>query len=149
MQQRQQSRSRRLAVESLEPRQMLSATPLTFQVLNDAATNLSYQYSDDGAPQGTSTLAAANAAPRGSASTVAGDKTWVIDANRNVYVYNTSGGLLGSWTAGSLASNATPEGIATNGTDIWIVDAKATRSSSTPAPPAASPAARTPPAASA
>ena len=41
-----------------------------------------------------------------------------------MYVYNTSGGLLGSWTAGTLASNATVEGIATNGTDIWIVDAQ-------------------------
>ena len=47
-----------------------------------------------------------------------------MDANKKVYVYNTSGGLLGSWTAGSLASNATVEGIATNGTDVWIVDAK-------------------------
>ena len=35
------------------------------------------------------------------------DKVWVVDANMKVYVYNTSGGLLGSWTAGSLASNAT------------------------------------------
>jgi hypothetical protein len=49
----------------------------------------------------------------------------VIDVNRKVYVYSTSSGaLLGSWTAGSLASNATPEGIATNGTDVWIVDSK-------------------------
>ena len=47
-----------------------------------------------------------------------------MDANKNVYVYNTSGGLLGSWAAGSLASNATVEGIATNGTDVWIVDAQ-------------------------
>ena len=47
-----------------------------------------------------------------------------MDANKKVYVYNTSGGLLGSWTAGTLASNATVEGIATNGTDVWIVDAK-------------------------
>ena len=30
---------------------------------------------------------------------------------------------MGSWTAGTLASNATVEGIATNGTDVWIVDA--------------------------
>jgi len=52
---------------------------------------------------------------------------WVVDANRKVYVYNTSGALLGSWTAGTLASNATPEGIATNGTDVWIVDAKQDR----------------------
>ena len=65
-----------------------------------------------------------NTAPRGAASTIAGDKTWVVDANRKVYVYNNSGGLLGSWTAGTLASNATVEGIATNGTDVWIVDAK-------------------------
>ena len=69
-------------------------------------------------------LNSGNTAPRGAASTIAGDKTWVVDANRKVYVYDTSGGLLGSWTAGTLASNATVEGIATNGNDIWIVDAK-------------------------
>ena len=69
-------------------------------------------------------LNSGNTAPRGAASTIAGDKTWVVDANRKVYVYNNSGGLLGSWTAGTLATNATVEGIATNGTDVWIVDAK-------------------------
>jgi hypothetical protein len=47
-----------------------------------------------------------------------------VDANRKVYVYDNSGALLGSWTAGTLASNAIVEGIATNGNDIWIVDAK-------------------------
>jgi hypothetical protein len=47
---------------------------------------------------------------------------WVVDNNRTVYVYSTAGALLGSWTAGSMPSNAQPEGIATNGTDIWIVD---------------------------
>jgi hypothetical protein len=40
-----------------------------------------------------------------------------------VYVYNNSGALLGSWTAGTLNNKATVEGIATNGTDVWIVDA--------------------------
>ena len=63
-------------------------------------------------------------APRGVASTIAGDKTWVVDANRNVYVYSAAGNLLGSWTAGTMANSATPEGIATNGTDVWIVDSK-------------------------
>jgi hypothetical protein len=48
----------------------------------------------------------------------------VVDANRKVYVYGAAGALLGSWTAGSMTSSATPEGIATNGTDIWIVDAQ-------------------------
>jgi hypothetical protein len=51
----------------------------------------------------------------------------VVDANKKVYVYSNSGALLGSWTAGSLASNATVEGVATNGTDIWIVDARQDR----------------------
>jgi hypothetical protein len=116
--------SRRLGLESLEPRQMLSATPMTFQVINDAATNVSYHYSDIGTPQGSTALAAANAAPRGVASMVGVEKTWVIDNNRNVFVYNSTGALLGSWSAGSMPNNATPEGIATNGTDIWIVDGR-------------------------
>jgi hypothetical protein len=95
-----------------------------FYVVDDAASNITYRYAPDGATRGSSSLTAGNTAPRGVASTVAGDKTWVIDANRKVYIYSASGALLGSWTAGSLANNATPEGIATNGTDIWIIDGK-------------------------
>ncbi len=108
---------------------MLSGTPvsttgLTFHVVDDATANISYQYNTSGAPQGTTSLAAANAAPRGTTSSLVADKTWVIDANRNVYVYNTGGTLLGSWSAGSMANKATPEGIATDGNDIWIIDSK-------------------------
>jgi hypothetical protein len=116
--------SNRLGLEALEPRQMLSATPLKFYVVDDAAVNRSYRYDAAGAAIGNTTLATANASPRGSASMIGIDKTWVVDANRNVFVYDATGGLLGSWTAGTLASNATPEGIATDGTDIWIVDSK-------------------------
>jgi len=47
-----------------------------------------------------------------------------VDANRKVYVYNASGGLLGSWTAGTLASNADVQDITVCGSDVWIVDAK-------------------------
>jgi hypothetical protein len=90
---------------------MLSGTPvsttgLTFHVVDDATANISYQYTASGGAQGTTSLAAANAAPRGAASVTAMDKTWVIDANRNVYVYNTSGTLLGSWSAGTMANMA-------------------------------------------
>jgi DNA-binding beta-propeller fold protein YncE len=96
-----------------------------FYVVNDATTNLSYKYGADGSARGNTTLATANAAPRGVASTILGDKTWVVDANRNVYVYRSSdGALLGSWAAGSMAGNATPEGIATNGADVWIIDGR-------------------------
>ena len=95
-----------------------------FYVVNDGSTDRTYEYTATGIAVENYALNSGNTAPRGAASTAAGDKVWVVDANKNVYVYNTSGGLLGSWTAGSLASNATVEGIATNGTDIWIVDAK-------------------------
>lgn len=96
-----------------------------FYVVNDATANTNYKYGADGSARGSTALATANAAPRGAASTILGDKTWVIDANRNVYVYrNSDGALLGSWAAGSMPSNATPEGIATNGIDVWIVDSR-------------------------
>ncbi|RIK72126.1 MAG: hypothetical protein DCC67_19700, partial [Planctomycetota bacterium] len=99
-----------------------------FYVVNDATTNISYKYGADGSARGNTTLGSGNNAPRGVAGTILGDKTWVVDANRNVYVYNAaSGSLLGSWTAGSLASNATLEGIATNGTDVWLVDSRSDR----------------------
>ena len=92
--------------------------------MNDASPDLAYLYTGDGTARGTNSLSTANSAPRGIASTVAGDKSFVIDANRTVYVYNASGSMLGSWAAGTMATTATPEGIATDGTDIWIVDNK-------------------------
>ena len=98
--------------------------PTKFYVVDDASANRTYEYAANGVAVENYSLGSGNTAPRGAVSTALGDKTWVVDANRNVYVYNNSGGLLGSWTAGTLASNATVEGIATNGTDVWIVDAK-------------------------
>jgi hypothetical protein len=61
-------------------------------------------------------------APRGVATTAAGTTVWVVDANKNVYVYSNHGVLLGSWSAGGMPSAANVTGIATNGTDIWLVD---------------------------
>lgn len=102
-------------------------SPTKFYVVNDATQNRTYEYGPTGAAVENYTLNSGNTAPRGAASSAAGDKVWVVDANRKVYVYNTSGGLLGSWTAGTLASKATVEGLATNGTDVWIVDARGDR----------------------
>ncbi len=99
--------------------------PVTkFYVVNDATANFTYEYSASGAAVENYALSSGNATPRGAASTAAGDTVWVVDANRNVYVYDASGGLLGSWSAGTIATNATVEGIATDGTDVWIVDAR-------------------------
>ena len=95
-----------------------------FYVVDDASANRTYEYDSTGADGGNHALNSGNSSPRGAASTAVGDRVWVVDANRNVYVYDINGNLQGSWSAGSMASNATPEGIATNGTDVWIVDSK-------------------------
>ncbi|MEX2140633.1 MAG: S8 family serine peptidase [Pirellulales bacterium] len=99
-----------------------------FYVVNDATQNQTYEYDPNGALIESYSLDSGNSAPRGAASTVAGDKTWVLDANKRVYVYSDRGALLGSWSAhSSLAANAIVEGIATDGTDVWIVEAKSDR----------------------
>jgi glucose/arabinose dehydrogenase len=99
-----------------------------FYVVDDAAANRTFEYGTGGPPSTNAgedyALASANSTPRGAASTAAGDKVWVVDANKNVYVYGPGGNLLGSWAAGSLVGNPVVQGIATDGTDIWIVDAK-------------------------
>ncbi len=82
-----------------------------------------FEYAADGTSVENYALASNNTAPRGAATTAAGNRVWVIDSNKWVSVYNASGVLQGSWLATGLATNATLEGIATNGVDIWIVDA--------------------------
>jgi len=98
--------------------------PTQFYVVNDGSPDRTYEYGAGGEVIENYSINSGNTAPRGAASNVAGDRVWVVDNNRKVYVYDTSGGLLGSWSAGTLASNATVQGIATNGTDVWIVDSK-------------------------
>ncbi len=102
-----------------------------FYVVNGAnssngGTNTAYKYQVSGmeqAPYGLSvTIANPDLSPRGVAANAAGTMEWVVDANKNVYVYSPSGTLLGSWSAGGLSSSANLTGIATNGTDIWLVD---------------------------
>jgi hypothetical protein len=94
-----------------------------FFVVNDATQDLTYEYASSGAPVESNRLNSGNTAPRGAASTATGDRVWVVDANKKVYVYDASGTLLGSWAAGSLPQNAQIQGIATDGTNIWVVDA--------------------------
>ncbi|MEJ7591182.1 MAG: zinc-dependent metalloprotease family protein [Planctomycetaceae bacterium] len=101
-----------------------AALQTKFYVVDDASKNKTFEYNAYGGSVESYNLNSGNSAPRGAASTIAGDKLWVVDANRNVYVYNRSGGLLGAWTAGALPNVAVVEGIATNGIDVWIVEAK-------------------------
>jgi hypothetical protein len=93
-----------------------------FFVADDASADRTFRYHASGTAQADTTLGSGNTSPRGAASTAAGDKVWIVDANRTVYVYDVGGGLLGSWGAGSMNGRASPEGIATDGADVWIVD---------------------------
>lgn len=98
-----------------------------FYVANDGTTDRTYRYGVPGNALADTTLDSGDTAPRGMATTAAGDKVWVVDANKTVYVYSAAGALLGSWTAGGLPVKSQIEGLATNGTDVWLVDAKADR----------------------
>jgi glucose/arabinose dehydrogenase len=103
-----------------------------FYVVNDATptiggTNTDYKYQPTGTQQAPYGLSLADLDPRGVAANAAGTTEWVVDANKNVYVYSPGGTLLGSWTPGGLSSSATLTGIATNGTDLWLVDSAAAK----------------------
>jgi hypothetical protein len=101
-----------------------------FYVIDDATaalggTNAAYKYQPSGAAQAPFGLSLNDLTPTGVAANAAGTTEWVVDANKTVYVYSPGGALLGSWSAGGLSSSATLTGIATNGTNIWLVDSSA------------------------
>jgi hypothetical protein len=93
-----------------------------FYVVDGGSSDSTYQYASSGTGLGNNALGSGDTAPRGVATTAAGTTEWVVDANKTVYVYNTAGTLLGSWSVGGLSSSAQLNGIATNGTDIWLLD---------------------------
>src|SRR5262249_53568926 len=81
-----------------------------------------FKYQPSGTAQAPFGLGLNDLDPRGVAANSAGTMQWVVDTNKNVYLYSPGGALLGSWSAGGLNSSATLTGIATNGSDIWLVD---------------------------
>jgi hypothetical protein len=97
----------------------------------DSGSDRTFEYGSGGTSEEVTTPLTTNGgtdtAPRGVASTAAGTTTWVVDANKNVYVYTNHGVLVGSWSPGGLNSSAQLTGIATNGTDIWLVDSYAAK----------------------
>ena len=61
---------------------------------------------------------------RGVAANKDGSAYWVVDKDGKVYVHDQSGRLLGQWKADGIDK---PEGIATNGADLWLVDRETDR----------------------
>ena len=96
-----------------------------FYVVEDSdvgTRDRTFEYADGGRGIEDYMLDKSNTKPQGAASNAAGDTIWVADYARKVFVYNTVGGLKGSWTAGSMSKWARVAGIATNGVDVWLVD---------------------------
>jgi hypothetical protein len=115
-----------LAATNTNP-QDIADPPAQLDVVDDPSPDRTFGYGANGSQAGNSTLATGDTSPRGAATKVDGTVVWVVDANKKVYVYNAAGGLLGSWLAGGLSASAQVEGLASNGTDIWLLDNKLDR----------------------
>lgn len=105
-----------LATVSIAVRASAGATKF---LVVDGSTLKDYKYDANGNATGQENLHRDNELPRGIASSKDGTTRWVVDADGVVFVYNSSGVRLGSWKTIGIDK---PEGITTNGTDIWIVD---------------------------
>ena len=92
-------------------------------VVVDQVDRGAFSYAASGGYLERTSLSQADARPRGIASNAAGDRKWVIDAAKgpgpNVFVYDAQGQVIGSWRARGVVR---PEGITTDGTNVWIVD---------------------------
>jgi hypothetical protein len=118
------SLSQSQATGTIEP----SDQAAKFYVLNNPGSSsggnhATFKYQPNGTEQAPFFLSSTDLDPIGIAANPAGTQEWVVDRNGNVYVYSPGGTLLGSWTPGGLPSGASLEGITTDRTNIWILDA--------------------------
>jgi hypothetical protein len=95
---------------------------------------LSYEYGSGGTSEEinllnfVNTVGSGDSDPRGITTTATGDTFWTVNNYQTVWVYNAGGVALGVWTADGMSKVfSRPEGIATNGSDIWLVDNNADR----------------------
>ncbi len=87
----------------------------------DAAADRVFRYQGSGAENGLFDLPHGVTNPRGVASNVSGDTVWVIDGSSHIVsVQGPDGTVRGRWLGVGLDD---PQGITTDGSDMWIVDA--------------------------
>ena len=105
----------------------IEAAPTKFFTV-DAQTDQGFHYDQSGNLTDNFDLQS-SAVARGVTTTPEGDPVWVLKSNEHVYVYDrVNDSYLGSWDA---IGPGWGRGIATNGDDIWIVDANTDRYSIT------------------
>ena len=95
--------------------------PTKFYVVDDAAVTQTFEYGASGASIESYSLG--NTTPRVAASAWRETRSgwWMPIAT---CTSTTRAAVWGSWVAGTLNSKSVVEGIATDGTDMWIVDSK-------------------------
>ena len=90
----------------------------------DSVANTTFRYASDGTETGSFPLDVVAQDPTGATSNAAGDAVWVIDGTSHHFaVHGPDGSFVGSWLAMGLEN---PQGIATDGSDLWVVDARTT-----------------------
>ena len=98
-----------------------SPTAFTKFYVVDSFADMTFGYGSDGSATTSFGLSRDVNQPSGITSNEVGDTLWVIDQRTHqVTVQASNAKLVGSWTAEGLVD---PQGITTDGTDIWIVDA--------------------------
>src|SRR5688500_11673635 len=100
-----------------------TGTPKFF--VADASADNVYRYTSSGSAAGFYGADSLVKDVRGIVANAAGDTLWQIDApTRAVVIQSQNGAIKGYWNAIDVSS---PTGIASDGKDIWIVDASSTR----------------------
>jgi len=94
---------------------LILATTAKLMVVDQSAHKM-FRYTGQVELLGQSDLA--HSSPRGAAADPSGQTMWVVDSSKRVDVYGTDGSHLGTWTAKDAKQ---PQGIATDGTHVWIV----------------------------
>ncbi|MEZ6062951.1 MAG: Ig-like domain-containing protein [Planctomycetaceae bacterium] len=95
------------------------ALPPTKFFVVDTDVESTFEYAEDGTLVDNYSLRGNNRASQGAAATSDGSTLFVVNANKRVFVYDDAGGYRGFWTA---LGPMRVDGIATDDTDIWILD---------------------------
>lgn len=101
--------------------------PKRFFVVDDSTTDYSFKYDELGQLLSSHQINSGSSGPRGVATTSAGDLFWVLNSDGVVYVFDENWSLLGSWTAVVTFKSFNFQGIATDGTHIWILESVSDR----------------------
>ncbi|MCA9246979.1 MAG: tandem-95 repeat protein [Planctomycetales bacterium] len=94
--------------------------PTKFFVV-DTDLEQQFEYAADGTLTDNYALHRGNKGSQGAAASSDGSTVWVMNGNKRVFVYDDAGAYLGRWLA---VGPSRVDGIATDDTDIWILDRK-------------------------